>query len=129
MTQEPGPRRVRGRRDITLERHVGRAMRDLRERHGLSREDMAQRMGVSSQQLRKLEEATVVIPVARLQAAAQALGVSVGDFFPVDDLTPAPPDPSPMDHPQTRALIEAYYMAPDTVRASFSALLASLSRR
>ncbi len=104
-------------------------MRDLREHRGLSREDMAQRMGISSQQLRKLEEATVVIPVARLQAAAQALGVSVGDFFPVDDLTPDAPEPTPMDHPQTRALIEAYYTAPDTVRASFSALLASLSRR
>jgi len=112
-----------------LERHVGQAMRDIRERQGLSREDMAQRMGVSSQQLKKLEEATVVIPVARLQAAAQALGVSVGDFFPEDDVTAPALDPSPMDHPQTRALIEAYYTAPDSVRASFSALLASLSRR
>ena len=108
-------------------------MRDLREQRGVSREEMARRMGVSSQHVKKLEEATVVIPVARLQAAAQALGVSVGDFFPDNDVVaPAPssaPGASPMDHPQTRELIEAYYMAPDNVRASFSALLASLSRR
>ncbi|MBB4267451.1 hypothetical protein GGD89_003095 [Roseospira visakhapatnamensis] len=87
-------------------------------------------MGLSSHQLKKLEDAAVIIPVARLQVAAEVLGVSVGDFFPDETPEVAPQvDSSPMEHPQTRDLIEAYYAAPTSVRASFSALLTSLARR
>jgi len=104
-------------------------LRVARERRGVSREDLARRIGLSSQQLKKLEDAVTVIPVARLQAAAQALGVSVDAFFPeASPRRPSERDASPMDHRETKALIEAYYTAPREVRDRFAALLASLAR-
>jgi transcriptional regulator with XRE-family HTH domain len=118
-----------------MERSIGERVRILRERAGLSRDDMAARMGLTTLQLRKLEDATNIIPVAHLAAAARVLDVSVATFYgPYDPLQPgrdgpAAPAVAPPDDPDIPALISAYEAAPDSVRQSFVSLLKSLSRR
>nr|WP_281392791.1 helix-turn-helix transcriptional regulator [Roseospira goensis] len=129
-------RGVRGRRDAALERSVGQRLRALREAAGVSREVMAARMGLTPAQLRKLEEAITIIPVAHLAVAARVLGVTVGDFYGGRDplAAPAPAgrrcaEADPLCHPESRALLSAYYAAPESVRRDFASLLAALVRR
>ncbi|WP_281242510.1 helix-turn-helix domain-containing protein [Rhodospira trueperi] len=117
-----------------MERDIGEKIRRFREAAGLSREEMAARMGLNPLQMRKLEDGTNIIPVVYLSRAAGILGVSVeafyGEYDPErDGSAPGQTVPTPLEHPESRALIEAYYEAPEPVRKSFSALLQSFARR
>jgi transcriptional regulator with XRE-family HTH domain len=117
-----------------MERDIGGQIRRYREAAGLSREDMGARMGLNTVQMRKLEDGTNIIPVAHLARAAGILGVSVKAFYgehdpQSDGPIPGQTEPTPLEHPESRALIEAYYAAPEPVRKSFSALLQAFARR
>ncbi|KAA5606511.1 helix-turn-helix transcriptional regulator [Roseospira marina] len=136
MTQGRNGRGVRGRRNITLERTIGHAVREARLRAGLSRDDLAARMGLRPAQLRRLENATVIIRIDHLAAAARCLDVPVSAFYgpyaplSADEASNAPPHPMPpqlYDTEETRALLEAYRTSPPDVRQSFLALLRSLA--
>ncbi len=142
MSDGSGGPGVRGQRDPGLERAIGARVRALREKAGLGREDMAARLGITPVRMRKLETATAIINVAVLQRIAQILGVRVGDFYPepgsgLPQTRTAPGGSSrmrpvgppaggpgdPMAHPESLALIKAYYAAPAPVRANFLGLL------
>lgn len=119
----PPQRGVRGRRDPALERTVGASLRAHREELGMSRETLAAGMGITPAKLRALETATAIVNVAYLARAAQCLGCTVGDFFPAQPQQSAAD--SPMMHPESRALINAYYAAPKKYRAHFLELMRS----
>lgn len=133
MGEEQARRRVRSQRNQALERDIGRAVRETREQAGLSREALAARMGLRPDQLKRMEEATNVLNVSRLAAAARELGVRVGHFYGRHDPTrtaPTPPTVPPlMDHPDSHRLMQAYADAPREVRENFAALLEVLARR
>jgi len=140
LEYDSGKRRVRGQRNEALEREIGARVRALRERAGLSREALAGDVGLTTLQLGKLETAANIVNVSHLARIARALGVRVGDFYP-------DPDPSahmaadgdassgaransrtikdPMQHPESKALMEAYQAIPDSLKTDVLALLQS----
>jgi hypothetical protein len=53
-----------------------------------------------------------------------------GEYDPRrDGSAPSQTEPTPLEHPESRALIEAYYDPPEPVRKSFSALLQTFAKR
>lgn len=131
MAEQTKAHGVRGQRNVALEREIGARIRTLRQAAGLSIDDMAARMGLKPMQLRKLENATIIIPVATLARAAEVLGVSVGEFYTSHDpgADSNRPLPHPLDNPEHRALIQAYKAAPAPVRSHFASLMEALGRR
>lgn len=64
-----------------LDRQVAARLRERRVALGLTQQQMAERLGVTYQQLHKYEAGQNRISAGRLLAIAQALGVEVGYFF------------------------------------------------
>ncbi|HQS98686.1 MAG: XRE family transcriptional regulator [Hydrogenophilales bacterium 16-64-46] len=65
----------------TLERYLGNAIRDLRQRHGLTIAEVADRAGISRGMLSKIENAQTATSLDGLNRLAQALGVSLSTLF------------------------------------------------
>lgn len=65
---------------------LGRMIRNFRQRAGLSQEVLAEKIGVTFQQIQKYESGYTTLNIIRLQQIALALNVSVSDFF--DTTTP-----------------------------------------
>jgi transcriptional regulator with XRE-family HTH domain len=61
----------------SLERYLGNAIRDLRQRHGLTIADVADRASISRGMLSKIENAQTATSLETLNRLAQALGVSL----------------------------------------------------
>lgn len=64
-----------------LERYLGNAIRDLRQRHGLTIAEVADRAGISRGMLSKIENAQTATSLESLHRLAQALGVSLSTLF------------------------------------------------
>jgi len=64
-----------------LERYLGNAIRDLRQRHGLTIADVADRAGISRGMLSKIENAQTATSLETLNRLAHALGVSLSVLF------------------------------------------------
>jgi transcriptional regulator with XRE-family HTH domain len=64
-----------------IDRHVSRRIRARRIALGLTQDQLAQRIGVTFQQLHKYEVGANRVSAGRLEAIARALGVDVADFF------------------------------------------------
>ena len=89
---EPSPERAlkRPAAEQDLQRRLGRAIRRRRRLVEMTQQMLAQRCGVSFQQIQKYEAGEANIYAARLYAIARALDVSVGDFFEHAMPLPAP---------------------------------------
>lgn len=71
-------------RNITindLDREIGRRIQELRMGRGLSRQQLADQVGVTHQQLQKYEKGSNRIAASRLAAISSALGVEARYFF------------------------------------------------
>jgi transcriptional regulator with XRE-family HTH domain len=75
-SQEP----LRGRAQ-DVDRHVGARLRERRVLLGLTRQQLADQIGVTYQQAHKYERGTNRMAASRLYKAAQVLGVEVSYFF------------------------------------------------
>jgi transcriptional regulator with XRE-family HTH domain len=64
-----------------LERYLGNAIRELRQRHGLTIAEVADRAGISRGMLSKIENAQTATSLDSLHRLAQALGVSLSTLF------------------------------------------------
>jgi transcriptional regulator with XRE-family HTH domain len=64
-----------------LERYLGNAVRDLRQRHGLTIADVAERAAISRGMLSKIENAQTATSLDTLTRLARALGVSLSTLF------------------------------------------------
>ena len=64
-----------------LERYLGNAIRDLRQRHGLTIAEVADRAGISRGMLSKIENAQTATSLDTLNRLAQALGASLSALF------------------------------------------------
>jgi transcriptional regulator with XRE-family HTH domain len=115
MARDPHPApakggtRRRGRpgaRDVDLE--VARRVRRRRLELGLTLQDVAERLGVTSRQVHKYETGASRVSAGRLHQLAEVLGVEVGHFF--EDVDPAGlpggAEPGEAGHGQRRRLLE-----------------------
>lgn len=66
---------------VTVERHMGQRLREQREAHGLTPEDLAERLGISTAQVHLFEQGAKRIPPRYLIQAAETFRVSIGWFF------------------------------------------------
>lgn len=71
---------------------VGRRIGERRSALGLSQGALAQRLGVSAQQVQKYEAGANRISASRLSDIAAALGIAPGSLFPERNLPPTPAD-------------------------------------
>jgi len=67
--------------DILSSVDIGRKVREFRQQAGLSQERLAEMVGVTFQQVQKYENGQTTLNILKLQQIAQALKVSVVDFF------------------------------------------------
>jgi transcriptional regulator with XRE-family HTH domain len=68
-----------------VEKRLGRRVADQRKRARLTQEELAERVGVTTETVSRLERGAVVPSLARLEAVASALGVELVDLFRVLD--------------------------------------------
>jgi transcriptional regulator with XRE-family HTH domain len=64
-----------------LERYLGNTIRELRQRHGLTIAEVADRAGISRGMLSKIENAQTATSLDTLNRLARALGVSLSTLF------------------------------------------------
>lgn len=70
-----------GRRVTPIDLHIGRELRAIRKKAGMSQKSLAALMGITYQQLQKYEEGKNRISAGRLYQASRALNVPFDDFF------------------------------------------------
>ena len=64
-----------------INKEIGRKIRQLRKHWGLSQMELAERIGISFQQIQKYEKGATTISVSRLQQISEALGIEITGFF------------------------------------------------
>lgn len=79
--KKPTDKHVRARRADNRDAEVGRRVRSRRMECRLSQTDLADRIGVTFQQVQKYEKGVNRIGAGRLQRISEALAVPVGFFF------------------------------------------------
>ena len=90
MSVESGVREVPRKSMDHIDVHVGNRLRVRRVSLGLSQKELADRVGISPQQVFKYERAENLVPAERLLSLSRALGVPIGYFF--NDQSAADPD-------------------------------------
>ncbi|WP_242360063.1 helix-turn-helix domain-containing protein [Anaeromyxobacter sp. SG17] len=68
-----------------VEKRLGRRVADQRKRAGLTQAELAERIGVTTETVSRLERGAVVPSLARLEEVALALGAELSDLFRVAD--------------------------------------------
>ena len=68
----------------SIDRHIGRRIREERVKRGMSQGELAQRIGITYQQAHKYENGVNRTAASRLLLIANALGVEVGDLLPTN---------------------------------------------
>jgi len=77
---EPAPKSAED-----ADRFAGQMVRACRQARGISQEALADKIGVSFQQVQKYERGDNRISISRLVKIAQALSANPGDFIPAVD--------------------------------------------
>ena len=80
-TDDPPPRKTRKRRAGPEDVEIGRKIRALRLQRGMSQSALAEKIGLTFQQVQKYEKGTNRVSAGRLQQIADVLGVDVTFFF------------------------------------------------
>lgn len=65
-------------------KEIGELIRDLRKSRGMTQMQLAERVGVSYQQIQKYEKGGDTISAQRLKQISKALDVSMNIFFPTE---------------------------------------------
>lgn len=89
---------------------IGEKIKKTRKNLGLSQIDLAEKIGLSFQQIQKYEKGRTKITVNRLQQISEALNVTIWSFFTEDVMTP-----------QVSCLISEY--GTDKIEEKYSQLL------
>jgi transcriptional regulator with XRE-family HTH domain len=74
-----------GKKGHLIDRKIGEKIREIRKGWGLSQIELAERVGVSFQQIQKYEKGSTRISIMRLMQIAVALGVPITQFFEKDE--------------------------------------------
>ena len=109
--------------------HVGSMFRMRRQELGLSQTAVAERLGVTFQQVQKYERGMNRISASRLHDLCEILGVPVEYFFDGLDAEIGEPDGPDLNDPELVELVNAYMGIPrQMTRARLSAMLRSVAR-
>jgi len=68
-----------------VEKRLGSRVADQRRRAGLTQAKLAERVGVTTETVSRLERGMVIPSLARLEAISAALGVELAELFRVGD--------------------------------------------
>ncbi len=71
-------------------KRVGELIRRLRDAKGITQMELAERVGLSYQQIQKYEKGRSSISLSRLRQIAHALDVPISEFFEKDDYVAEP---------------------------------------
>lgn len=96
-----------------VDRHVGQAVRLRRKVLGVSQQALAERLGITFQQVQKYETGANRISASTLHGVAEALAVPVSAFF--EGLPAAPAREADDDEAMGRALVTRMLTAPGGV--------------
>ncbi|MEZ5843659.1 MAG: helix-turn-helix domain-containing protein [Hyphomicrobiaceae bacterium] len=94
----------------TVDRQVACRIMEIRKQRGISREDLAERIGVSMNQVIKYEQGANRVSASRMQELANALDVDVTTFFSSDPIG-EPAAPAQLSAVERR-LLEAFRRIP-----------------
>jgi transcriptional regulator with XRE-family HTH domain len=86
-----------------IDRFVGHRIKELRLLAGITQQQLAKQLGISNQQVHKIEKGTDRVSASRLLALTRAFDVAVEDFFDGYDRG-APLDPL-RSHETTKMLL------------------------
>lgn len=64
-----------------MDKEIGRRIKLLRKSRGFSQIELAEKIGISFQQIQKYEKGTTRISVVRLQEIADVLAINISAFF------------------------------------------------
>jgi transcriptional regulator with XRE-family HTH domain len=81
--------------DEVIAHHIARRVRQVRNARGMTLRELASVTALSTGLLSKIENCNVSPPIGTLSKLARGLGVSIGEFFDVDD-----PDPGRVYFPK-----------------------------
>ncbi|MGE5554036.1 MAG: transcriptional repressor LexA [Betaproteobacteria bacterium] len=80
-----------------MDGNVGRLIRELRKRQGWSQEELAHKVGLTRQQIYRIEVGETGTKLSTLKKLAEVLGVPASEFLDADDrLPPLPPGAIPV---------------------------------
>lgn len=139
MTHVSAPSRRLGRRRTSsphvgpdpVDIHVGARVRLRRILLGLSKESLAEAIGLSYQQIQKYERGTNRISASMLHHIARALGVPVSFFFDgmEEDGTRLPPagDHDPLFRRESLELMRRYHSLPEEMRRQVYELVKAMA--
>ena len=112
-----------------VDNHVGSMFRTRRQELGLSQTAVADRLGVTFQQVQKYERGMNRISASRLHDLCEILGVPVEYFFDGLDAEIGEKDGPDLNDPELVELVNAYMGIPrQMTRARLSAMLRSVAR-
>ncbi len=112
-----------------LDAMVGAKIRMFRTNHGMSQTALAERIGVSFQQVQKYEKGANRVGASRLSQIASVLGISVGDLFESPQQKTADSN-SPVHllaEPGALRVLKAYLSTNSRVRLAIAKLLESIA--
>ena len=78
-----------------IDKQIGIKIRQIRKSWGISQIELAERIGISFQQVQKYEKGSTRISVSRLMQISEALNVKVTVFFEETEKIPVVSDLSP----------------------------------
>ncbi len=120
-----GPRRTDD--QVNVDRTVGANIRDLRVRRGLSQEVLAERLGISFQQMRKYEAGLNRVTSSRLWDMARTLQATVSEFFRDVEGAPAVPEVDGRTVRSELELIRCYLAMSPATRTSFVKMVVAMA--
>ena len=96
------------RKPSPVDAHVGARIRLRRKLLGLSQQQLAERLGLTFQQVQKYERGVNRVSASKLYETAQVLGAAVTHFYEgLDDLPPAGVSP------EREAAVPAFLLTPE----------------
>ena len=98
-----------------LDKKIGKKIKHLRKALGLSQIDLAERVGVSFQQIQKYEKGASKISVFRLTQLADALGISLHDFLEAEPPVLKVFSPSVKYMPAETSLLPSSGLSPEEI--------------
>lgn len=69
-----------------IDKRIGEKIKRLRKGQGMSQIELAEKIGISFQQIQKYEKGVTKMPVFRLRQISEALKVNTAVFFKEEDL-------------------------------------------
>ncbi|WP_214608063.1 helix-turn-helix domain-containing protein [Citrifermentans pelophilum] len=102
---------------------IGKKIREFRLSAGLTQEGLAERLGVTFQQVQKYERGVTKVNLMRLQELAIILGVPVSAFFDESSLVVFY-----LSEEESR-LLKAFKQVPETLRGSVLEIVDNLGQK